>query len=320
MFFEVNSVTKRYGKKTVLDDISFAVDTGDIVTIIGPSGVGKTTLLKIVAGLEKPSSGGISYEVQPAREHPVILVFQDFILFPNLTVFENIAFGLHARNIEKSEIEEKVSSMLGYFNIYDKRDSYPNSLSAGQQQRVAIARAMVVNPSVLLLDEPFAHLDKNLRLETAEFIRMTQKSFGVTTVSVTHDLEEAFAMSDKIGIMLDGKLIQYDSVEKIYFQPNTLDVAQFLGPVNIIPEQLYVELEVPQEFCEKRGPVYVRAEAINIERSTHGSGRVKEVCFIGVLILYKVEVKGSLFSVYSLENGIEAGDRVRLTVSKHLCA
>jgi len=210
--------------------------------------------------------------------------------------------------------------MLGYFNIYDKRDSYPNSLSAGQQQRVAIARAMVVNPSVLLLDEPFAHLDKNLRLETAEFIRMTQKSFGVTTVSVTHDLEEAFAMSDKIGIMLDGKLIQYDSVEKIYFQPNTLDVAQFLGPVNIIPEQLYVELEVPQEFCEKRGPVYVRAEAINIERSTHGSGRVKEVCFIGVLILYKVEVKGSLFSVYSLENGIEAGDRVRLTVSKHLCA
>ncbi len=319
MFFEVKSVTKKYGKKIVLNDISFSVDKGDIVTIIGPSGVGKTTLLKIVAGLEMPSSGSISYEEKPARENPVILVFQDFILFPNLTVFENVAFGLRARNMEKEKIEEKVSAILGYFNIYDKQDSYPNSLSAGQQQRVAIARAMVVNPSVLLLDEPFAHLDKNLRLETAEFIRMTQKGFGVTTVSVTHDLEEAFAMSDKIGIMLDGRLIQYDSVEKIYFQPNTLEVARFLGPVNIIPDHLYKELEVPKELCENEGPVYVRAEGINIEKSAHGAGRVKDVCFIGVLIRYRVELKGSLFSVYSLENGIEKGDSVRLSVSKHIC-
>jgi putative spermidine/putrescine transport system ATP-binding protein len=189
-------------------------------------------------------------------------------------------------------------------------------LSAGQRQRVAIARAMVVNPSILLLDEPFAHLDKNLRLETAEFIRSTQKRFGVTTVSVTHDLQEAFAMSDKIGIMLGGRLAQYDTAEKIYFEPSTFEVAKFLGPVNIIPESLFHTLGVRAEHANQRGPVYARAEGITLEKDEKGPGLVVDVCFVGQLILYRVEIEGAQFLVYSLSNGIFEGDRVRLTVER----
>jgi putative spermidine/putrescine transport system ATP-binding protein len=317
MFFTVKSVCKSYGTKQILRNISFDVERGSVVTIIGPSGVGKTTLLKIIGGLEKPTSGSIGYESEPTLENPIILVFQDFILFPNMTVFDNVAFGLKARRYDFREIDRRVSEMLAYFGIDDKRESYPNSLSAGQQQRTAIARAMVVNPSVLLLDEPFAHLDKNLRLETAEFIRSTQKSFGVTTVSVTHDLQEAFAMSDRIGVMLDGRLRQYDTVEKVYFAPNTLEVAQFLGPVNEIPRTAFDALGVDGNFGN-RPEVYVRAEAFTIERADDGPGLVVDVCFVGVLILYRVKVGDRDYAVYSLNDGIAEGDRVRIRVSRHI--
>ena len=184
---------------------------------------------------------------------------------------------------------------------------------------MAIARAMIVNPSILLLDEPFAHLDKNLRLETAEFIRETQKKFGITTVSVTHDLQEAFAMSDKIGIMLNGELIQYDSVENIYFNPNSFDVAKFLGPVNIIPENLFSLFEIDRVSCGNAKSVFARAEAITIERDKNGPGDVKDVCFVGVVILYKVEVAGNSFIVFGLSDGISEGDKVRLKVLNYIC-
>jgi putative spermidine/putrescine transport system ATP-binding protein len=316
MFFELKSVSKRYNRQSILNNISFQVEKGDIVSIIGPSGVGKTTLLKLIAGLEPATTGSIQYEVKPTIEHPVILVFQDFILFPNLNVYENVAFGLRARKVDVEEIEERVVSILSYFNLESMRKSYPNTLSAGQRQRVAIARAMVVNPSTLLLDEPFAHLDQNLRLETAEFIRTTQKRFGVTTVSVTHDLQEAFAMSDKIGIMLDGRLVQYDTAEKIYFEPNTFEVAKFLGPVNIIPESLFQTLGIESECMGHQGPVFARAEGITIEKDEEGPGVVVDVCFVGLLILYRIEIEGAQFLVYSLSNGILEGDRVRLKVER----
>jgi putative spermidine/putrescine transport system ATP-binding protein len=312
MFFKVKSVTKKYGKKTVLEDVSFQADKGDIVSLIGPSGVGKTTLLKIIAGLESPTTGGVVYEHSPTVQHPVILVFQNFVLFPNLTVYENVAFGLKARRMKRTHIDERVDEMLRYFGISEKRNSYPGSLSAGQMQRVAIARAMVVNPSILLLDEPFAHLDQNLRLETAEFIRQTQKRFGITTVSVTHDLQEAFAMSDKIGIMLDRKLVQYDTANQVYFQPNSFEVAKFLGPVNVIQEELFPIFGIDRSQSDRSKSVFVRAEAISLEKDKNGPGTVRDVCFVGVLILYKVEIRGSQFIVFGLSDGIVEGDRVRL--------
>jgi putative spermidine/putrescine transport system ATP-binding protein len=315
----------------VLHQVSFSVDRGDIVNIIGPSGTGKTTLLKLIAGLEEPSSGTIRFERKPSLHDPVILVFQDFILFPNMTVFENVAFGLRTRRVERAQVRKRVNDMLGYFGIADKAGNYPATLSAGQQQRVAIARAMVVGPSVLLLDEPFAHLDRNLRMETAAFIRATQKEFGVTTVSVTHNLEEAFAMSDKIGILLDGRLRQFDTVERVYFQPSDYEVARFLGPVNIIPPELFAPLGI-QGTGPPDGPgpadgeilsrgtrsVFARAEEMTIEKNSQGQGLVTDVRFAGVLILYKVLLKGREFTVYSLDNGIARGDRVRLGVSRYV--
>jgi putative spermidine/putrescine transport system ATP-binding protein len=159
-----------------LDGISLEIKKGEIVSFIGPSGSGKTTLLKILAGIEELSEGSIEYHSSVSREHPAVMVFQDYLLFPHMSIFENTAFGLKSRGFEKSLIREKVFTYLEYFGIPDKADSYPKQLSAGQQQRAAIARAMVIEPALLLLDEPFANLDKNLKVETAGFIRGIQKN------------------------------------------------------------------------------------------------------------------------------------------------
>ena len=316
MFFELKDLSKRYGSKTVLDGINFRVDRGDIVSIIGPSGSGKTTLLKIIAGIEQQSSGSVEFETRPSKGHPVILVFQDYLLFPNLSIYENVAFGLRARKVNKDEIEKRVNSFLSYFGIPEKSKNYPSQLSAGQQQRAAIARAMVVNPSVLLLDEPFANLDKTLKFETAEFIRATQKKFGITTISVTHDLEEAFAMSDKIGILLGGRLIQYDTVSEIYFNPASFKAAQFLGPVNTIPARFYPLFGLEGDNAPKTDQVYARAEAISLEKDDDGQGIVREVCFIGIMILYIIQIRDLAMKVYSLNDGLQVGDRVKLKLLK----
>ena len=312
---EVRDVSKEYGEKPVLRHISFNVEEGEIVSIIGPSGAGKTTLLKIIAGIETSDEGQIHFRRLPSKKHPVILVFQDYILFPNMTVFENVAFGLRARRWKKSEVEERVCSFLDYFGVKSKSENYPKQLSAGQQQRVAIARAMVVSPSVLLLDEPFANLDRGLKMETAEFIRSTQKEFGITTISVTHDLEEAFAMSDKIGIIRDGSLIQYDNVREVYFNPTSFEAAQFLGPVNTIPRRLFSAMGITDRGLPDT--VYARAEALHLVKDEKGPGRVQEVCFIGLMILYKVQIEDVLIDVYSLSDTIEKNDRVCLEVLKY---
>ncbi len=317
MVLTIQNLSKRYGTKEVLKNINFTVELGDIVSIIGPSGAGKTTLLKLIAGIESPDEGEILFDKEPSKQNPVILVFQDYILFPNLTVFENIAFGLRARNLKDTHIRDKVHQFLEYFGIPDKAESYPKQLSAGQKQRVAIARAMVIGPSVLLLDEPFANLDKSLKMETAEFIRQTQKQFGITTISVTHDLEEAFAMSDKIGIMLEGELIQFDLVKQIYFNPASYEVAKFLGPVNTIPRPLFVLLGIEDSVPTGVQSVYARAEAMLIEKDDAGVGEVIEVCFVGILILYRVRVRDIILNVYSLMNSVEVGDRVSIKLFKY---
>ena len=320
MVVQLRGITKRYDQKTVLSNISFTVDTGEIVSIIGPSGAGKTTLLKLIAGIEAPDEGRITFATPPSRQHPVILVFQDNILFPNMSVFKNIAFGLRARKINRDEIEDRVRTLLSYFGISDKADSYPNQLSAGQKQRVAIARAMVINPSILLLDEPFANLDKSLKMETAEFIRMTQKKFGITTIGVTHDLEEAFAMSDKIGIISGGKLIQYDDVRNVYFNPASYEAAKFLGPVNTIPRKLFSKLGLDGPAASEAESVYARAESLVIEKNPEGPGRVVEVCFIGLMILYRVMVDDVQIDVYSLSDSIEKNDPVKVNILKYFHA
>ena len=235
MALELNGINKSYGENRVLNNVGLRIDDGEFISLIGPSGVGKTTLLKILADLETADSGMIRYSETPGKNRQVIMVFQDFALFPHMSIAENVGYGLKVRGLSKAPRRLKVEKILDWFGIADKAADYPSFLSAGQKQRAAIARALVVEPMVLLLDEPFANLDKNLKGETADFIRNTQQSFGITTVMVTHDQDEAFAVSDRIGVLIDGSLRQFDTPETLIASPADPDTARFLGRTQLSP-------------------------------------------------------------------------------------
>lgn len=315
MKIAARGVRKAYGTENVLSDVSFEVEAGECASIIGPSGAGKTTLLRLIAGIDSPDGGGLEFSPVPSDSAPVILVFQDYILFPHQSIFSNVAFGLRARHLPGAEVRRRVIEYLEYVGLADKADLYPNQLSAGQQQRIAIARAMVVNPGVLLLDEPFANLDRNLKMETAQFIRETARRFGITIISVTHDLEEAFSMSDKIGILLDGRLEQFDTPRNVYFSPATYAAARFLGPVNRIPRALYPLLEWGSDGEASDAPeLFARAEGLSLTLSSRGAWRIEEVRFVGILVLYTLASGEHRLRVYSTGDGFELGDRVSCRV------
>ena len=311
MDLRLRHISKGFKAGKVLEDISFDVGPRELVSIIGPSGVGKTTLLKIIARLESPDSGEVVFSPPISRKNPVILVYQDYVLFPSMTVRENVGFGLKSRRLPKSEIRHRVDRMLDYFHLAEKSDQSPARLSAGQKQRVAIARAMVVNPAVLLLDEPFANLDRNLKMETARFIRGTQKEFGIPTVSVTHDLKEALAMSDRIGVLLEGRLQQFDTPRQVYFRPETDDVARFLGPVNVIPKSHFSLFGVNGDRSAS-DQILARPESVEIKALEDGPGRIEEVTFAGHYMAYTVRVGDRIYSVYSQDAPFRCGERVAL--------
>jgi putative spermidine/putrescine transport system ATP-binding protein len=231
---DITGLSKAFSGRQIFSGVNFSVQPGELVSIIGPSGVGKTTLLKIIAGLEAADQGMINYSKPPSKENPVILVFQDFLLFPTMTVSQNIAFGLLARKTPEEEVTKEVNRFLEYFGIKHRADAYPAKLSGGEKQRVAIARALILRPAILLLDEPFANLDQNLKIGTARFLRDLQKEWDLTIICVTHDLQEAFFMSDKIGLLLDGQLKQFGTPREVYQTPATAEVGEFMGPVNVL--------------------------------------------------------------------------------------
>ena len=235
----VKSINKSFDDNHVLKDVTFDISEGEFVSVLGPSGCGKTTLLRLIAGLEVPDSGsifigGVCCDDIPARRRGAVIVFQDFGLFPHMTVRQNIEFGLVARKVDRHERDKKIAHMLDVMQIGEKTAFYPRELSGGQRQRVALARACVLEPSVLLLDEPFSNLDTGLRDVMREFVSKMQRDLGITTILVTHDKEEAFMLSQRVAVILEGRLEQFDKPQQIYNRPLSIEVSDFIGEANYI--------------------------------------------------------------------------------------
>lgn len=232
-------ITKRFGSVVAADNIFLTVNDGEFFTILGPSGCGKTTTLRIIAGFERPDSGRVFFDGEdvtflPAYKRNTGMVFQNYALWPHMTVFDNIAYGLKIRKLPKDEIKRRVKEVLELVKLEGLEDRYPHQLSGGQQQRVALARALVIQPKVLLLDEPLSNLDAKLRVEMREELRLLQKDLGITTIYVTHDQEEAMVLSDRIAIMNFGKIYQVGAPTEIYMRPANLFIATFMGKSTVL--------------------------------------------------------------------------------------
>ena len=235
----LNGIMHSYGASRAVDDVTLEVKAGELVALLGPSGCGKTTLLRIVAGFIRQASGQVvigdrAVDDLPPNLREVGIVFQNYALFPHMTVAENIAYGLVARGVGKSEQRMRVAEMLATVRMEGFADRKPRQLSGGQQQRIALARALAVQPRILLLDEPFAALDKNLRLDMQIEIKRLQRQFGLTAILVTHDQEEAMSIADRIAVMNQGRIEQLGTPVAIYDEPATPFVNSFIGSSNIL--------------------------------------------------------------------------------------
>lgn len=304
---ELKDIYKEFKEKEVLNNINLHIKPKEFVTLLGPSGCGKTTTLRIIGGFENSTKGdlyfeGIKIDNIPPHKRQINTVFQKYALFPHLNVFENIAFGLKIKKINKDQIEEKVKYMLKLVNLEGFEKRKINSLSGGQQQRIAIARALVCEPKVLLLDEPLGALDLKLRKEMQLELKNMQQKLGITFIYVTHDQEEALTMSDRIVVMSDGKIQQIGSPEDIYNEPKNKFVADFIGESNIIEgimvDDFKLKLENRIFTCLDKGfdkneetDVVVRPEDIQITDWDNGMirGIVESVVFKGVH--YEIVVK-----------------------------
>jgi len=243
----LDGISKRFGKVAAVDDLCLEIEKGEFVSLLGPSGCGKTTTLRCIAGLEPPDNGEIWINEKlvfssrklvwvPPRERKLSMVFQTYAVWPHMNVFENIAFGLKAQKVPKREIKDRVHKVLDLVGIRELVNRYPFQLSGGQQQRVALARALVVQPSVLLMDEPLSNLDARLRMLMRDELKRLHRESGTTTVYVTHDQTEALALSTRIVVMKEGRVQQIDGPKELYDYPANLFVAQFVGtlPINLL--------------------------------------------------------------------------------------
>ncbi len=240
---EVRDVVKSFGKVKAVDKVSFKVDDGRLFFLLGPSGCGKTTLLRLVAGFYKPDEGTVSLGGRivndvPPNKRNAGMVFQNYALWPHMTVYDNIVYGLRIKGIAAAERVNRAKEILRVVKMEEYASRYPNQLSGGQQQRIALARALVVEPDVLLLDEPLSNLDAKLRLETRDEIRRIQRETKVTSIYVTHDQEEALSMADEIAVMNRGKIEQIGTPQDVYNRPSNVFVASFLGNTNVLRGQV----------------------------------------------------------------------------------
>jgi putative spermidine/putrescine transport system ATP-binding protein len=239
----IEALTKRYGAAAAIDALSISIAEGEFVSLLGPSGCGKSTTLRLIAGFEQADAGQILFDGQDVahlapEKRNIGMVFQSYALFPHMTVAQNLAFGLEMRKESRAAIGERVAKALALVRLEAEAQRFPRALSGGQQQRVALARALVIEPRILLLDEPLANLDAKLRDEMREFIVDLQRRVGITTLYVTHDQAEAMTMSDRIVVMFKGKVAQYGAPRDIYERPKGLEVATFIGQANFLKAEV----------------------------------------------------------------------------------
>ena len=262
-----------FGSTVALDNVDLAVAAGELIALLGPSGCGKTTMLQIIAGFLKPTTGEVRFadarvEHIPANRRRIGMVFQNYALFPHLTAFENVAYGLRARKSRGSAVTAKVAEMLSLVQMSNFAKRLPGQLSGGQQQRVALARALAIEPGVVLLDEPFSALDKNLRLDMQIEIKSLLKSYGVTSIIVTHDQEEALSMADRIVVLNRGHIEQIDTPDALYDRPSSLFVNSFIGHTNFLRAAVTgpdtVKLEAGPEIKLARPTQRIRGTAVTI--------------------------------------------------------
>lgn len=297
-FVELKNVTKRFGTNTVIDDLSLSIPQGSMVTLLGPSGCGKTTVLRLVAGLEKPTEGkmfidGEDVTDRSIQQRDICMVFQSYALFPHMSLGDNVGYGLKMLGRPKAEIKERVEEALEMVDLAGFGDRFVDQISGGQQQRVALARALILKPKVLLFDEPLSNLDANLRRSMREKIRELQQQFNITSLYVTHDQSEAFAVSDMVLVMNKGKIMQLGSPQELYRQPASKFMASFMGDANIFPATLSHDaveifnyrLPRPPQFVTDKTSVTVgvRPEAITLSLQGDESQRctVTHVAYMG---------------------------------------
>ena len=338
---KIQDAVKKYGDHTIISDLSLDIREGEFFTLLGPSGCGKTTLLRMIAGFNSIEGGDFFFndvrinDMDPAKRN-IGIVFQNYAVFPNMTVEKNVAFGLKQRKLPKEEIQQKTQKFLKLMQIDQYADRMPERLSGGQQQRVALARALAITPDVLLMDEPLSNLDAKLRVEMRSVIKEIQHSVGITTVYVTHDQEEAMAVSDRIAVMNHGDIQQVGTPKILYQRPANQFVANFIGRTNMMKAHLAVRDGVPylqlkagfevamdtireEEIFDRDVIASIRPEEMVVDPSNDGKGVeavVDDAVFLGLNTTYFVHFtdgeKAVIIQESSIDSMIEKGTDVHL--------
>ena len=320
----IKNLTKVYPGLTVpsLDNLSLEINSGSLTALLGPSGCGKTTTMKMIAGLLDQTSGDVTFDgTSILKEKPenrgVVMVFQNHLLFPYMNVQDNIGFGLKMRNVHKEEIFNRVIKMLDLVKLPNMENRMPKELSGGQQQRVALARALIVQPRVLLLDEPLSNLDAHLRFEMRDLIRNLQQSMGITTIFVTHDQEEAVVLADQVALILDGKLKQYAQPDVFYKKPIDVVTAKFFGGQNFIKgtsknnnfSSNIGKLALPKDCLQGNGILTFRPENVQIGKGPKNVNTIKakiiEKIFLGTQTRLKLSIKDEVIQAIANPNEVD---------------
>jgi len=334
MRIRVENLTKRFGSFAAVDNVSFEVEDGSLVALLGPSGSGKSTLLRILAGLESSDSGSVWFDEESAtdlhaRVRGVGFVFQHYALFRHLTVAQNIGFGLSVRGVDKNVIARKVKELLALTGLSGLEERFPSQLSGGQRQRVALARALAPEPKLLLLDEPFGAVDAKVREELRQWLRRLHDEVGVTSIFVTHDQEEAFAVADRVLVFHRGKVEQHGAPMDILDRPETEFVARFVGEVNVFPAKIAGDLASTGALSARIsgnlpvGPAHlvIRAYDLKLWREDPGIATIQRVVTFGDRVRVQAEVDGAgpIVAFFprrsSLLRGIEPGCRAQIEVT-----